>query len=390
MIYTDFKGVALSQLGFGAMRLPLRNRNNPADIDEEQVEEMINYAYNHGVNYFDTAWPYHFGRSETVLCKYLKQYPRDNYFIATKYPGHQIANSYRPAEIFEKQLEKCGVDYFDFYLLHNIYTGSLSTYFDERWNIVDYFVEQKKLGKIRYLGFSTHGNIPIITQFLERYGDIMEFCQIQLNYIDWTLQDAKSKCELLDEYGIPIWVMEPVRGGALAQLNETNEALLKNVRPNDSAVSWAFRWIQQIPNVKVILSGMSNISQVIENVDIFDNMSPLTNYENRILNDIAESMKNNIPCTKCGYCISECPQELAIPELLGHFNDIRFAPGLTPVMAIEGMHEDKKPQSCIECGACAKICPQGINIPNELKKLSETLSKLPSWAQICAERDAKS
>ena len=215
MIYKDFLGIKLSQLGFGTMRLPTLENG---EINQPLFEEMVDYAIKNGVNYFDTAYPYHGGKSEIATGLALKKYPRDSYYLATKYPGHQIASEYNPAEIFEEQLKKCGVEYFDFYLLHNVYEKSSETYMDERWGIVDYFVKQKELGRIRHLGFSSHGRYDNLKEFLDYCGDKMEFCQLQLNYIDWTLQQGREKCDLLKERGIPVWVMEPVRGGALAKL----------------------------------------------------------------------------------------------------------------------------------------------------------------------------
>ena len=190
MIYKEFKGKQLSQLGFGAMRLPLLDGGA---IDEVQVEQMVDYAMSKGLNYFDTAYPYHNGASEEVLGRILKKYDRDSFYLATKFPGHQISESYDPAAVFEDQLKKCQVEFFDFYLIHNVSEGSLGTYFDPRWNIVPYFIEQKKAGRIKHLGFSSHGTIPVMKEFLEAYGHEMEFCLIQANNLDWTLQDAKGK-----------------------------------------------------------------------------------------------------------------------------------------------------------------------------------------------------
>lgn len=244
MIYTDFHGEKLSLLGFGTMRLPLVPGGTPADIDEKTTADMVRYAMEHGVNYFDTAYPYHGGMSERVMGRVLKDYDRGSFYLATKYPGHQLSSHYDPAAIFEEQLEKCGVDYFDFYLLHNVYEKSIETYTDPRWGIIDYFLEQKKKGRIRHLGFSTHGGLELMERFLSQYGKDMEFCQIQLNYLDWTMQDAKAKCELLRRYNIPIWVMEPIRGGRLASLTPEDEARLRALHPEESVAAWAFRFLQ--------------------------------------------------------------------------------------------------------------------------------------------------
>lgn len=384
MIYSNFQDKKLSLLGFGAMRLPTREDGS---VDEELVRDMTKYAMDNGVNYFDTAFPYHGGHSEVVMGKVLGEYPRDSYFLATKYPGHQIGSSYNPAEIFEEQLRKCGVDYFDFYLLHNVYENSMDVYLDPKWGIIDYFKEQKRLGRIKHLGFSTHAKLEGLEQFLDACGEDMEFCQIQLNYLDWTLQDAKGKYELLTERGIPVFVMEPVRGGKLASLDAENETKLKDLRPDESIPAWGFRFLQGLPNVKMVLSGMSNMEQMMDNVKTFTEEKPLSNQETDMLLEIAEGMKNSIPCTACKYCTSGCPMGLDIPGLIATYNEIRFAPVVNSVMHLQAMSADKQPSACMACGKCSQICPQGIDIPQVMKDFAEALDKIPKWADICRQRE---
>ena len=384
MIYSDFQDKKLSLLGFGAMRLPTREDGS---VDEELVWDMTKYAMDNGVNYFDTAFPYHGGHSEVVMGKVLGEYPRDSYYLATKYPGHQISSSYNPAEIFEEQLKKCGVDYFDFYLLHNVYENSMDVYLDPKWGIIDYFKEQKRLGRIKHLGFSAHAKLKGLEQFLDACGEDMEFCQIQLNYLDWTLQDAKGKYELLTERGIPVFVMEPVRGGKLASLDAENETKLKGLRPDESIPAWGFRFLQGLPNVKMVLSGMSNMEQMVDNVKTFTEEKPLSNQETDLLLEIAEGMKNSIPCTACKYCTSGCPMGLDIPGLIATYNEIRFAPVVNSVMHLQAMSADKQPSACIVCGKCSQICPQGIDIPQVMKEFSEALDKIPKWVDICRQRE---
>lgn len=384
MIYNEFQEKNLSRLGFGTMRLPVLPDGS---IDEVQVQEMTDYAMAHGVNYFDTAYPYHGGESERAIGRALSRYPRESYSLATKFPGHQISSSYDPAAIFEEQLKKCGVEYFDFYLLHNVYENSIRTYLDPRWGIIDYFKEQKRLGRIRHLGFSCHAQLDGLREFLDLCGDDMEFCQIQLNYLDWTLQDAKAKYELLTKRGIPVWVMEPVRGGRLASLSSQDEEMLHQLRPQESTAAWAFRFLQNLPNVKMVLSGMSNMDQMKDNVHTFSELQPLTDKEEAVLLQIAEGMKNSIPCTACRYCCDGCPMGLNIPSLLAAYNEIRFSPAVNTSMRIEALPEDKQPTACIGCGACAAVCPQSIDIPQAMKDLSEALAKLPSWAEICRQRE---
>ena len=386
MLTNEFKGLTLSRLGFGTMRLPVID-GDAAAIDEKQVDEMVDYAISHGVNYFDTAYPYHGGMSEKVIGRSLSRYPRESYCLATKYPGHQISSSYDPAAIFEEQLKKCGVEHFDFYLLHNVYENSIQAYTDERWSIVDYFLEQKRLGRIRHLGFSCHGRVETLREFLDYCGGKMEFCQIQLNYLDWTLQDAKTKYDLLTERDIGVWVMEPVRGGCLAKLSESENARLHELRPDETSAAWAFRFLQGLPNVKMILSGMSNMAQMAENVETFRQEKPLTGAEQAALLEIAEGMKDSIPCTACRYCCDGCPQGLDIPMLIAAYNEIRFSPAINVAMRLEALPEDKRPSACIGCGKCARICPQNIDIPGAMKGLAEAAAKLPSWTEICRQRE---
>ena len=386
MIYSDFQNEKLSLLGFGAMRLPCLADGS---IDENQVAEMTRLAMEAGVNYFDTAYPYHGGQSERVMGRVLSKYPRDSYNLATKYPGHQIlSDGYNPAAIFEEQLEKCGVDYFDFYLLHNVNEKSMEVYMDPQWGIVDYFKEQKRLGRIRHLGFSSHAQVEGLEKFLDYCGQDMEFCQIQLNYMDWMLQKAKEKYELLTARGIPVWVMEPVRGGMLASLREDNSARLKAIRPEATDASWGFRFLQGLPNVKMVLSGMSNLAQMQDNLTTFARRDAITPEETELLLSIARGMMDSIPCTACRYCCEGCPKGLDIPALLAVYNELRVTPTVNAAMRVEFLPEEKKPTACIACGKCARSCPQNIDIPRALKELAEKLTTIPSWAETCRQREA--
>ena len=387
MQYSEFQDLRLSRLGFGTMRLPLLPGGGEGDIDEARVAEMVRYAVEHGVNYFDTAYPYHASQAERVVGRVLKAYPRDSFYLATKFPGHQLAERYDPKAIFDEQLEKCGVEYFDFYLLHNVYEKSIYTYLDPRWGIIDYFLEQKRLGRIRHLGFSTHGSHETIERFLKLYGEQMEFCQIQLNYLDWTLQDAKGTYELLERYHIPVWVMEPVRGGKLAHLNPAAEAELKARRPEESAAAWALRWVQALPNVKMVLSGMSDLAQMKDNVATFSGGEPLNEEEMALLARIADAMHSDVPCTGCRYCCDGCPMGLDIPALLQRYNEARFSASMNLGISIEALPEDKRPSACVGCGQCAQVCPQGIDIPAAMKDFAEICAALPSWEEICRQRD---
>ena len=383
MIYRDFKGTKLSMLGFGTMRLPVLENGQ---IDTAQTQEMVDYAMAHGVNYYDTAWPYMQNMSETVVGACLKKHPRESFCLATKFPGHMVAETYDPADIFEQQLQKCQVDYFDFYLLHNVYENSVHVYDDPKWGIVDYFIEQKKQGRIRHLGFSSHADLACLSDFLNRYGAQMEFCQIQLNYLDWTTQRAKEKYELLAKHHIPVWVMEPVRGGKLAALDEDSERQLHALRPDASIASFGFRWLQGLEQIGMILSGMSNMAQMQDNIAAFEKLDPLSPAEEAILFAAADKMKNAIPCTACRYCCDGCPMGLNIPDLLHKYNQLRVGSGSSVKMQLDALPEDKWPGACIACGACTAVCPQKIAIPDELAAFAAELDKLPDWAEICKAR----
>ena len=215
----------------------------------------------------------------------------------------------------------------------------------------------------------------------------MEFCQLQINYLDWTLQEAREKYELLTERGIPVLVMEPIRGGGLAKLSDASEAKLKEMRPEESIPAWSFRFLQSLTNVKTILSGMSNMEQLADNVRTFGEENPLSEAETSLLFEIAEGMKDSIPCTSCRYCCDDCPLELDIPLFLSIYNDIRVSPSITAAMRLDGFSKNARPEACIQCGKCKQLCPQGIDIPQELRNFSKALSKIPSWAEICRQRD---
>ncbi len=367
MICKEFQDLQLSALGMGTMRLPLTDGKDE-NIDEAATARMVEYAMNHGINYYDTAWGYHGGNSELVMGKILSTYPREKFYLASKFPGYDLANMPKVEEIFEKQLEKCQVSYFDFYLFHNVCEMNINEYLDEKYGIFEYLMKQKENGRIRHLGFSAHGDYDIMKRFLEAYGEHMEFCQIQLNYVDWKFQEAKEKVELLNEYHIPIWVMEPVRGGMLASLSDGYAKKLETLRPDEKPVEWAFRFLQSIPNVVVTLSGMSNFEQLEQNIRTYEEEKPLSAEEMDALLGIADSMMNGVPCTACHYCTSHCPQGIDIPSMLKLYNEHKFTGGgfIAP-MALMAVPEDKQPSACVGCRSCEAVCPQQI-------KISETLA----------------
>ncbi|MCI9168783.1 MAG: oxidoreductase [Dorea sp.] len=373
MVYKDFQDLKLSALGMGTMRLPLIDGRDE-QIDEEKAAEIIGRAFEKGINYFDTAWGYHGGNSELVMGKLLEKYPRDSFYLATKFPGYDLANMPKVKEIFDKQLEKCRVDYFDFYLFHNVCEMNIDAYLDEQYGIDRYLMKQKENGRIRHLGFSAHGEYDVMKRFLEKYGDHMEFCQLQINYIDWNFQEAKRKVELLNEYHIPVWVMEPLRGGKLAALSADAETALKELRPEETVPAWAFRFLQSLPEVKVILSGMSSVEQLEENIRTFGEEKPLNDTEMEKLLGIADNMINGVPCTACHYCTSHCPNGIDIPAMLKLYNEHVFTGGgfIAP-MTLQAVPEENRPSACVGCRSCEAVCPQQIKISEVLADFVEKL-----------------
>ena len=375
MMYRDFQDVKLSALGMGAMRLPVVDGDD-SKIDEAAAFAMVDEAMARGVNYYDTAWGYHNGNSELVMGKALARHPREKFYLATKFPGYDLSNMGKVEEIFEKQLEKCQVEYFDFYLFHNVCEMNIDAYLDPKYGTYDYLLAQKKNGRIRHLGFSAHGDYDVMKRFLEAYGKDMEFCQIQLNYLDWDFQDAKRKVELLNQWNIPVWVMEPLRGGKLASLAPEDEDKLKALRPDEGIPAWAFRYLQSIPSVVVTLSGMSNMEQMKENIATFETDKPLNETELETLHAIAQGMVKKIvlPCTACHYCTSHCPQGLDIPNLLSLYNEHCFTQGgfIAP-MALSAIPADKQPSACIGCRSCEAVCPQGIKISEAMADFTAKL-----------------
>lgn len=389
MLYNSFQDEKLSALGFGAMRLPLTPEG---EIDRAELDRMVDAAIAAGVNYFDTAYAYHGGKSENAIGASLRRYPRESWNLADKFPGHQNVKGLKPMqpeEVFEEQLKKCGVDYFDFYLLHNICENSLTHYYGMKINdCLSYFLEQKEKGRIRHLGFSSHATAETLAHFLDEYGEHFEFCQIQLNYVDWKLQNAKKKVELLRGHGIPVWVMEPVRGGRLAKFDEAIEVKMRDLRPDESTPAWAFRWLRTVPKPTMILSGMSNLAQMQDNLKTFSEDKPLNDEELAVLDEAAASLARMIPCTGCRYCCAGCPMGLDIPTLLSIANDMAVTKSFNVVARYTILGEGRQAADCIGCGQCEMVCPQKISVPEEMRRLAELMETQKTWEEVCAERAA--
>ena len=390
MYYKEISGVKVSALGMGNMRLPTVE-GQAEKIDWEKAQEIIDYAMSHGINYYDTAYRYHGGESERFIGAALKKYPRDSFLLASKFPGHMMEKKSggvlgftgmlagRPDStvegVFRQQLEKCQVDYFDFYLLHNVSEKSLPFYLDPEIGVIYFLKKQNEQGRIRHLGLSSHAvSAETLDEFLSRYEGVFEFVQIQLNYLDWKLQDAKGKTEVIAGHGLKVIVMEGVRGGRLARLPEAQEARLRALRKEDSPVRWALRWLQSLPEVAVVLSGMSSLEQIVENVETFDHPDPTGEEEKALLAEVADSMLSWVPCTACRYCTEGCPMELDIPKIISACNGVKngdFMARYDPETAGPALD----PRRCVGCGACASVCPQSIAIPELMTEFAGILTR---------------
>lgn len=379
MIYRELCGHKVSALGFGAMRLP---QETPGDfrspVNKEEAIAMIRKAYESGINYFDTAYVYAGGESEKILGEALSIYPRDTYYVATKFPGlHEPEGGWtmeKVKETFEEQLSRLQMDYVDFYMLHGLMESDFHIYSNPDVPMADYFHDLKATGQIRHFGFSSHAKPDLLEKILE-WKDYFEFVQIQSNYLDWTLQDAKRQYEMIEKKGLPVIIMEPVRGGKLANLDEESTALLREARPDDSTASWALRFAANPAGVKVVLSGMSNMEQLEDNLKTFAKEEELLTAEEIaiLLDQIVPKMAAMVPCTGCRYCTHECPQGLNIPNLISLYNELSVG-GFSFYM--NSLKEEEMPSNCIGCGVCTSVCPQSIDIPDIMQKLDAKIREI--------------
>ena len=378
----------VSLLGFGAMRLP-RVSPDTQEIDFERARELIDCAYTHGVNYFDTAYRYHDGDSEPFLGRALAEYPRESYHLASKMPTWLVHSLDEGKRIFADQLERCRTDYFDFYLCHSV-GKSVEEFTDvyEKTGLLDHLRAQKAAGAIRRLGFSFHGTPEVLRELIARGG--WDFVQIQLNYLDWELLDAARQYRILEENGLPCIVMEPVRGGNLVSLCPEAVEILRAARPGASTASWAIRFAASLPNVLTVLSGMSTLEQVRDNVETMSPFEPLSDSERETLDRARRAYfaLGTIPCTGCRYCM-DCPSGVDIPGVFAAYNRCAAEVGLDPsdgralrenakaIRAIyDALPEERRAGRCVGCGRCVSHCPQGIAIPQRLGEIAALLKIL--------------
>lgn len=362
MICKSYDNISLSMLGMGAMRMPMRDKDH---IDYEKAHEILDRAYAGGINYYDTAYVYQGGDSEKCLGEWMQKHPRDSFYVASKFNVNANADY---EAVFEEQLRRLKTDRIDFYLLHCLQENNFEKYIN--CGCIEYFRKQKELGRITYLGFSSHA----APEMLERFADHChwDFAQIQMNYYDWQNGTAAREYEILAERNIPIMVMEPVRGGRLAALTPDVEQMLRSAHPDWSMAAWALRFVKSHPQVQVILSGMSDLDQMEDNLRTFSDREGLNEQDMALLMAAGEKFKNQIqvPCTECRYCTPECPMGINIPAFLKIYNDYKVD-GSWVLFGMDKVESEGKPGDCVACGACTGHCPQSIDIPSIMKELAE-------------------
>lgn len=369
----------MKKLGFGTMRMPLDNPEDPTSVNAEQVCKMVDAFMEQGFVYFDTAYMYHKYESERVVKKALAdRYPRESFILADKLPLSHLKAAEDMPRFFDEQLEKCGVEYFDYYLLHNISRA----YYEvaEKFDAFAFARQKKEEGRIRKLGFSFHADAELLEEILETHPEV-EFVQLQLNYIDWESEYIQSrKCyELCRKYGKEVIVMEPVKGGTLANVPEEAEKLMKSVRPELSVASWAIRFAAGLDGVIMVLSGMSNMEQMSDNLSYMKEFKPLDEQEMDVVRQAADIIQSSIAvaCTACRYCVEGCPKQLAIPEYFSLYNQQKLFGGKSNADGYYANYLKKHGSAgdCIGCRKCEKICPQHLPIAELMKDVSSTFDK---------------
>ena len=358
-------GMELSPLGFGVMRLPMEGGGF-----SQEVYALLDKAMKNGINYYDTAYPYLQGKSEVLIREALvKRYDRDSFYIADKLPVWECKNREDMERIFQIQLERLGVDYIDFYLLHGLHKNRWEDIYEKA--VLNFLEEKKRKGKICKIGFSFHDTLDALVQIEKKYH--WDFIQLQINYYDWEMIGVRECYEYLSDRDIPCMVMEPVGGGRLSHLPEKAEKIFKRICPEQSISSWAMKFVASLPNVAVTLSGMNNENQLSDNLEQFSNKRSLTDMENHAIEQVVDIIHsyNAIPCSGCRYCIETCPKGVDIPQIFKRYNDSCMFENMArfDVDYHAFIPEGKRGDSCIQCQSCSKSCPQKIDIPQELEKI---------------------
>ena len=374
----------MEKFGFGMMRLPQTDKNDPAKVDIEEVKKMADAYIKNGGKYFDTAYPYHNGASEPTLKEaVVERYPREDFMVATKLPVFSVEKPEDMERFFNEQLEKCGVEYFDYYLIHNINEMTHHAVYD--FDAFEFVRQKKKEGKIKNIGFSLHDKSEALIEALEAFPDC-DFIQLQINYLDWENYsiEAKKCYEIACEHNKPVIVMEPVKGGALANLPEKAGKILNEYDLDSENVSYALRFCNELDNVFMILNGVSSLEQMESSINIFKDIKPLTDEEHKLINQVKDIVNDLTPikCTECNYCIEHCPVNIPISKYFSTYNanyinktqDGDALDALVYYLVLSQNEENGAANECIECNACVKYCPQHLEIPELLKDVDKELN----------------
>lgn len=360
-------GIELPRLGYGCMRLPVKDNK----IDFDKAKELIHYAMDNGLNYFDTAYPYHNEESERFLGKVLTEFPRESYYLTDKLPIWKVESEEDAEKLFNEQLERCQTEYFDFYFLHAMSAERKKIM--DKFNLYDFLAKKKSEGKIKHIGFSFHDTSQVLEELVSEHK--WDVVQLQINYWDWNEINAKSLYDVLEKYDIPCFVMEPVRGGYLSTFAPKVEKHMKDYS-SESIASWALRWVASLPNVAIVLSGMSNMEQLKDNINTMTNFRPINDEEQKIIDIVIDELKkiNPIPCTGCRYCM-DCSFGVDIPRIFRIYNDYKKTENkeLTHRNYFKFLEENKRADNCQKCGVCMTKCPQHIEIPDELERIHKEL-----------------